>query len=106
VWRLKIIPPVGETPGNLFPQEGQSLWNNLRFLILPEILPYISKVLDFKSDGHCCFLMNKIYQHTEERSQWYKDNSYIDNISSVLNTIKFESSGPCCVGNWILIPKL
>ncbi|KNZ56404.1 hypothetical protein VP01_2411g1, partial [Puccinia sorghi] len=39
-----------------------------------------------------------------ERGKWYKDHSYIDNISSVLNRIKFESSGPCRIGNWMSMP--
>ncbi|KNZ57550.1 hypothetical protein VP01_2129g5 [Puccinia sorghi] len=75
-------------------------------LLLPEILhPYISNVLDFESDGHRGFrvvsyclgfgqhehlaVQNKLYQHTKERIQWYKYHSYIDNISSFLNMIKF-----------------
>ncbi|KNZ57747.1 hypothetical protein VP01_2082g3 [Puccinia sorghi] len=37
-------------------------------------------------------------------SQWYKDHSYIDNIFSALNSIKFEFSRPCRVGNWISMP--
>ena len=90
-------------------------------LLLPEILqPYISQVLDVESDGHCGFrvvsyclgrgqhehlaVRNKLYQHTKERGKWYKDHSYIDNISSVLNRIKFESSGPCHIGNWMSMP--
>ncbi|KNZ62619.1 hypothetical protein VP01_1247g1, partial [Puccinia sorghi] len=87
----------------------------------PEILhPSISKVLDIKSDGHCGFwvfsyclgrgqhehlaMRNKLYQNAKERSQWYKDHSYIDNISSVLKMKKFESSGPSGLGNWMSIP--
>ncbi|KNZ55509.1 hypothetical protein VP01_265g11 [Puccinia sorghi] len=39
-----------------------------------------------------------------QRVQWYKNHSDIDNIYFVLNMIKFESSGPCHVGNWMLMP--
>ena len=90
-------------------------------LLLPEILqPYVSQVLDVKSDGHCGFrvvsyclgrgqhehlaVRNELYQDTKERSQWYKDQGYIDNISSVLNRIQCESSGPCRVANWMSMP--
>ena len=89
--------------------------------LLPEILqPYVSKVLDVESDGHCGFrvvsyclgrgqhdhlaVRNEIYEDTQERSKWYIDHSYIDNISSVLNRIKFQSSGPCGRANWMSIP--
>ena len=88
---------------------------------LPEILqPYVSKVLDVESDGHCGFqvvsyclgrgqhdhlaVRNKIYEDTKERGKWYKDNNYITNLPSVLKRIKVDSSGPCVMSNWMSMP--
>ena len=88
---------------------------------LPEILqPYVSKVLDVESDGHCGFrvvsyclgrgqhdhlaVRNEIYEDTKERGKWYKDNNYITNLPSVLKRIKVDSSGPCVTSNWMSMP--
>ncbi|KNZ43797.1 hypothetical protein VP01_9855g1, partial [Puccinia sorghi] len=79
---------------------------------LPGILqPYISKVLDVESNGHCGFevvyfclghvhyfhlaVKNKLYQDTKERGKWCKDKYYISNLPSVLKRIKVDSSGTC-----------
>ncbi|KNZ47122.1 hypothetical protein VP01_6666g1, partial [Puccinia sorghi] len=123
-----------KTEGRRNQANKKSYWNSLHPNTLGTIKLVSAHLsfLEIESDGNCSFqvvsyclgrwqndhisVWNKLYQDTKERSQLYikapmKERNgrriiLIDiyGIYSFIKRIKFESSGPCHVGNWMPIP--
>ena len=113
--RQKILPVRSTRKIPALPEAPQYLRH-----FPPMIHQYIEKILDVEADGHCGFrviawelgrgqdsfmdVRKEIYNDLKERSEFYLNQGFLDEVDRVARRIHVDESGPCDIDHWMSMP--